>query len=206
MDGSRTHSALLADAGHVLTDAGRPGAVAVVVWFSRQPVTAEKTYGYLRWGSSRRSSTAPRCSVFPRDRHRGHRATARPGAGGWRADARRRGRGLVANAVAALMLHPVRRTASTSAGPTSMCWAICSPPCHHHRRAVIWLTVGCTPTHRFAAHDRASSWRGAWTLVRESRGVRLESTPSHIALGKCARGAGRHPRRRVRARSPRLDV
>ena len=41
--------ALLADAGHVLTDAGALGLSLFVAWFSRQPVTPRKTYGYLRW-------------------------------------------------------------------------------------------------------------------------------------------------------------
>src|SRR5437660_3034510 len=41
--------ALLADAGHVLTDAGALGLSLFVAWFCRQPGTPEKTYGYLRW-------------------------------------------------------------------------------------------------------------------------------------------------------------
>mgnify|MGYP006174658729 CR=1 FL=1 len=41
--------ALLADAGHVLTDAAALALSLFVVWFSRQPVTPEKTFGYLRW-------------------------------------------------------------------------------------------------------------------------------------------------------------
>ena len=41
--------ALLADAGHVLTDAGALGLSLFVAWLSRQPSAAEKTYGYLRW-------------------------------------------------------------------------------------------------------------------------------------------------------------
>src|SRR5213593_2458860 len=41
--------ALLADAGHVFTDAGALALSLFVVWFSRHPVTAEKTYGFLRW-------------------------------------------------------------------------------------------------------------------------------------------------------------
>src|SRR5438876_5587577 len=44
-----SHSlALLADAGHVLTDASALGLSLFVAWFSRRPVTPEKTYGYLR--------------------------------------------------------------------------------------------------------------------------------------------------------------
>src|SRR6185436_20247991 len=40
--------ALLADAGHMLTDVGALGLSLFVVWFSRQPATPERTYGYLR--------------------------------------------------------------------------------------------------------------------------------------------------------------
>jgi cobalt-zinc-cadmium efflux system protein len=41
--------ALLADAGHLLTDVAALGLSLFVAWFSRQPETPEKTYGYLRW-------------------------------------------------------------------------------------------------------------------------------------------------------------
>src|SRR2546430_8097268 len=41
--------ALLADAGHVLTDAGALGLSLFVAWLSRQQASAAKTYGYLRW-------------------------------------------------------------------------------------------------------------------------------------------------------------
>ncbi|HET7612740.1 MAG TPA: cation diffusion facilitator family transporter [Gemmatimonadaceae bacterium] len=41
--------ALLADAGHMLTDVAALGLALFVAWFSRQPGTPQKTYGYLRW-------------------------------------------------------------------------------------------------------------------------------------------------------------
>jgi cobalt-zinc-cadmium efflux system protein len=41
--------ALVADAGHLLTDVAALGLSLFVAWFSRQPETPEKTYGYLRW-------------------------------------------------------------------------------------------------------------------------------------------------------------
>src|SRR5215208_191105 len=41
--------ALLADAGHVLTDAGALGLSLFVAWLARQPGSSAKTYGYLRW-------------------------------------------------------------------------------------------------------------------------------------------------------------
>lgn len=40
--------ALLADAGHMLTDAGGLALSLFAMWFARRPPTLEKTYGYLR--------------------------------------------------------------------------------------------------------------------------------------------------------------
>lgn len=40
--------ALLADAGHMLTDAAALGLSWFAVWFMRRPATPEKTYGYFR--------------------------------------------------------------------------------------------------------------------------------------------------------------
>src|SRR6476646_8649960 len=41
--------ALLADAGHILTDGAALGLALFVTWLSRQPGKPEHTYGYLRW-------------------------------------------------------------------------------------------------------------------------------------------------------------
>jgi cobalt-zinc-cadmium efflux system protein len=41
--------ALLADAGHMLTDVGALALSLFVAWFSRQPSTPQKSYGHLRW-------------------------------------------------------------------------------------------------------------------------------------------------------------
>src|SRR5512141_1336235 len=41
--------ALLADAGHMLTDVAALGLSLFVAWFSRQPAAGQKSYGYLRW-------------------------------------------------------------------------------------------------------------------------------------------------------------
>ncbi len=40
--------ALLADAGHMLTDAGGIGLALLAIWFAERPATAEKSYGYYR--------------------------------------------------------------------------------------------------------------------------------------------------------------
>src|SRR5690349_18512451 len=41
--------ALLADAGHVLTDGAALALALFVTWLARQPGKPEKTFGYLRW-------------------------------------------------------------------------------------------------------------------------------------------------------------
>ncbi len=47
--GMATHSlALLADAGHMLTDAGALALALIAIWFSERPATPKKTYGYYR--------------------------------------------------------------------------------------------------------------------------------------------------------------
>lgn len=44
-----THSlALLADAGHMLTDVGGLALALIAIWFSEKPATPERTYGYYR--------------------------------------------------------------------------------------------------------------------------------------------------------------
>lgn len=47
--GLLTHSlALLADAGHMLTDVGGLTLALTAIWFSEKPATPERTYGYYR--------------------------------------------------------------------------------------------------------------------------------------------------------------
>jgi cobalt-zinc-cadmium efflux system protein len=41
--------ALLADAGHMLTDVGALGLSLLTAWIAGRPADASKTYGYLRW-------------------------------------------------------------------------------------------------------------------------------------------------------------
>src|SRR5918999_5656854 len=41
--------ALLADAGHMLTDAGALGLSLLSAWIALRPATHSKTYGYQRW-------------------------------------------------------------------------------------------------------------------------------------------------------------
>ena len=40
--------ALLADAGHMLTDVAGVGLALLAIWFAERPASPEKTYGYYR--------------------------------------------------------------------------------------------------------------------------------------------------------------
>jgi cobalt-zinc-cadmium efflux system protein len=178
--------ALVADAGHVLIDAGALALSLFVAWFSRQPVTPEKTYGYLRWeilAALINGATLLGLSVWIVI-EAFQRLNAPEPIGGTLmltvASA-----GLVANIVAALLLHPVHRTNLNVRGA------------YLHVLGDLLASVG---TIVAALVIRFTGWlqadpiasllttalivRGAWSLVREAVNVLLEATPSHIALGE----------------------
>ena len=177
--------ALLADAGHMLTDVGALALTLFVAWFSRQPSTSEKTYGYLRW-----EILAALLN--------GAALLAISAAISWEAVVRLRAPeplaggvmfvvaagGLAVNAAAAWVLHPVHSHSLNARGA------------YLH---VLGDLLGSVGTVLAAAIVRWTGWlgadpiasilvtalvvRSAWQLVRESVEVLLESTPAHISLG-----------------------
>ncbi|MBK8248722.1 MAG: cation transporter [Gemmatimonadetes bacterium] len=177
--------ALLADAGHMLTDAGALALSLFVAWFSRKPTTPEKTFGYLRWeilAALINGSVLLVVSAGIVVEAVGRLHTPEPvDTGTMLAVALA---GLVANAVCARLLH---------AG-------------HHHslnvRGAYLHVMgdlLGSVGTVAAALVIRRTGWvaadpivsmavtllivRSAWRLVRESVDVLLEATPSHLSLG-----------------------
>jgi len=176
--------ALLADAGHVLTDAAALGLSLFVAWFSRQPVTPEKTYGYLRWeilAALINGATLLVISVWIVFEAVARMRTPEP-IGGFLMLVVATG-GLLANIVAAVLLRPVHGHNLNVRGA------------YLHILGDLLASVG---TIVAALVIRFTGWlqadpiaslvttaiivRGAWTLVRESVDVLLESTPSHIVL------------------------
>jgi len=177
--------ALLADAGHMLTDVAALALSLFVAWFSRQPASPQKTYGYLRWevlAAFLNGATLLLISAWIV----------------WEAIVRLRApeplasglmlivavSGLVVNLIAARMLH--------SSGTSSL----------NVRAAYLHVLsdlLGSVGTVAAAVIIRWTGWlaadpiasllmallilRGAWRVVRESVDVLLESTPSHISLG-----------------------
>jgi cobalt-zinc-cadmium efflux system protein len=178
--------ALLADAGHVLTDAGALALSLFVAWFSRQPVTPEKTYGYLRWeilAALINGATLLGISVWIVVE-----AVLR-----FRAPEPVGGTlmlviavvGLVANGIAALLLHPVNQTSLNVRGAYLHVLGDLLASV-----ATILAAVAISVTGWLHADPLASLLttalivRGAWRLVRESVDVLLESTPSHLSLAE----------------------
>jgi cobalt-zinc-cadmium efflux system protein len=176
--------ALLADAGHVLTDAGALGLSLFVAWLARQPGSAAKTFGYLRWeilAALINGATLLLISAWivveamMRFRH------PEPVAGGLMLAIALLG--FLINAVAVWLLHGVREGSLNVRGA------------YLH---VLGDMLASGGTVVAAMIIRFSGWLdadpiaslvttvlivvGAWTLVREAVDVLLEAAPAHIAL------------------------
>jgi cobalt-zinc-cadmium efflux system protein len=176
--------ALLADAGHMLTDVAALGLALFVAWFSRQPANPQKTYGYLRWeilAAFVNGSTLLLISAWIL----------------WEAVIRLRApeavsgglmlvvavSGLVINVIAARVLSKGSSHNLNARGA------------YLHVLGDLLASVG---TVAAAVAIRYTGWlladpiasilttvlimRGAWQLVRESVDILLESTPAHIPL------------------------
>ena len=184
--GILSHSlALLADAGHMLTDVAALALSLFVAWFSRQPHDQRRTYGYLRWeilAAFLNGATLLLISVWI-----SFEAVMRLR----QPEAVESGLmlviavvGIVANVAAALVLHPASEASLNLRGA------------YLH---VVGDLLGSVATVIAALLVRFTGWvvadpiasilmtllivRGAWRLVRESVDVLLESTPAHIAVG-----------------------
>jgi cobalt-zinc-cadmium efflux system protein len=177
--------ALLADAGHMLTDVAALALSLFVSWFSMRPETPRRTYGYVRLeilAAFVNGAALLVISAFI----------------AWEAVARLRAPepvggglmlaialvGLLANVVAAATLHGASDASLNVRGA------------YLH---VLGDLLGSVGTVLAAVIIRFTGWlpadplvslvvtllivRGAWRLVREAVDVMLESTPAHISLG-----------------------
>lgn len=177
--------ALLADAGHMLTDVAALVLSLFVAWFSRQPASPQRTYGYLRWevlAAFLNGATLLLISAWIVWEAILRLRTPEPLSSGLMLVVAVAG--LVVNVIAARMLH--------AHGESSL----------NVRAAYLHVLgdlLGSVGTVGAALIVRTTGWlaadpvasiimaalilRGAWRLVRESVDVLLESTPSHISLG-----------------------
>jgi cobalt-zinc-cadmium efflux system protein len=176
--------ALLADAGHMLTDVAALALSLFVAWFAKQPGTPTKSYGYLRWeilaafvnGSALLLISG---AIIVESIMRFSKPE--PVEGGLMLGVA--AAGLIVNIVSARILHASAHGSMNVRGA------------YLH---VLGDLLGSVGTVAAALVIRYTGWlaadpiaslittllilRGAWTLVRESVDVLLESVPAHIDL------------------------
>jgi cobalt-zinc-cadmium efflux system protein len=177
--------ALLADAGHMLTDVAALALALFVAWFSKQPGTPQKTYGYLRWeilAAFLNGATLLLISAGILWAAVTRLQTPEPVRGGLMLVVA--AAGLVVNLIAARVL-----VASSSHNMNAR-------GAYLHVLGDLLASVG---TVLAAILIRYTGWLladpiasvvttvlimyGAWQLVRESVDILLESTPAHIPVG-----------------------
>ena len=175
--------ALLADAGHMLTDAGALGLSLFVSWFARQPSNARKTYGYLRLeilAAFVNGASLLLISVWISWEAVSRLRAPEPTDGGLMLAVAVVG--LVANLVAARLLHPSDGDSLNMRGA------------YLHILGDLLASVGTVVAALvirwtgWAAADPIASLvttllivRGAWSLTRESVDVLLDASPAHIS-------------------------
>jgi cobalt-zinc-cadmium efflux system protein len=178
--------ALLADAGHMLTDVAALALSLFVAWLSRQPYEPRRTFGYLRWeilAAFLNGATLLLLSAWIAVEAVLRLSEPEAVASGVMLVIAVIG--IVANVAAAWILHPASESSLNMRGA------------YLH---VIGDLLGSVATVTAALLVRFTGWlvadpiasllmtllivRGAWRLVRESVDVLLESTPAHISLGK----------------------
>jgi len=181
--------ALMADAGHMLGDAGALALALGMAWIAQRPATAERTYGYLRfeilaalvngaalfvlagfivWHAVQRFQDPPEV-----------RAVLMLGVAA---------AGLVANLVALKLLHAGHNHSLNLRGAY---WHVLGDLLGSvgalGAAMVIALTGWTMADPAISIIIAALILVGGWRLVRESVDVLLEATPRHIALADVER-------------------
>ncbi len=181
--------ALLADAGHMLTDVAALALALFAGWIAQRPATPEKTYGYLRleilaalvngaalfvlaglivWDAVGRLAAPP--AVEPRILFGVASA------------------GLVVNLVGMRLLHGGHRQSLNVRGAyLHILSDLLGSVGAMTAGAIILLTGWTLADPLISVAIALLILVGAWRLLRESVDVLLEATPQHIALGDVER-------------------
>ncbi len=178
--------ALIADAGHMLTDAGAVGLALFAAWIAQRPATPERTFGYLRleilaalingavlfllagwivWDAARRVASPPVVDPWVLF---GVASV-----------------GLVVNIVAALLLHRGHRHSLNMRGAYLHVLGDLLGSVGAMSAGVVILVSGWYVADAIISIGIALLVLvGAWRLMRESVDVLLEATPRHIELSR----------------------
>ncbi|MEX2325453.1 MAG: cation diffusion facilitator family transporter, partial [Gemmatimonadaceae bacterium] len=177
--------ALLADAGHMLTDVAALSLSLFVAWFAHLPRTSHRTYGYLRWeilAALINGVTLLLLSAWIIWESFARFATPEPIAGGVMLTIAVLG--LLANIAAARVLHPASESSLNVRGAYLHVLSDMLASVGTVAAAVIIWATGWLPADPLASLlTTALIIRGAWNLVRESVDVLLETAPAHTPPG-----------------------
>lgn len=176
--------ALLADAAHMLTDVGALALSLFVAWFSRQPATPQKTYGYLRWeilAALINGAVLLMASAWILWESVQRLRAPEPVAGGLMLAVATGG--LLVNAVSAWLLHGSAHTSLNLRGAylhvvSDLLGSLAAIGAALAIRQFGWLIADPIASILMTA----LIIRAAWRLVIEAVDVLLEATPAHIEL------------------------
>lgn len=175
--------ALLADAGHMLTDVAALALSLFVAWFSQRPETPKRTYGYLRLeilAAFLNGATLLLISAWIIWEALARLRTPEPVHGGLMLAVAVLG--LAANAVSAWVLRPTSDENLNVRGAYLHILGDLLGFVGTVVAAILIRTLGWVAADTIASVIvSALILRGAWALVRDSVDVLLESTPSHIS-------------------------
>ena len=178
--------ALLADAGHMLTDVGALALSLFVAWFSRQPVSPRKTYGYLRWeilAAFLNGAALLLISVWICAEAAMRLRAPEPVQGTLMLTIAVAG--LIVNGIAARLLHPAHADNLNVRAAYLHVIGDLLASVGTVVAALIVRFTGFLPADPIASLlSTVLVVRGAWSLVRESVDVLLEATPAHIPLDR----------------------
>ena len=181
--------ALLADAGHMLTDAGALGLTLLSAWIGLRPASQRKTYGYQRWeilaaliNGAALFGIAGWVVVEAIQRIQ-HPEPIRAGlflvvAAG----------GLLVNLISLGILHSIRDGSLNTRGAYLHVLGDALGSVGALTAAAIIATTGWTLADPIVSIALALLILvGAWRLVRESTDILLESVPGHVSMAEVHR-------------------
>ena len=177
--------ALLADAGHMLTDVAALALSLFVAWFSRQPVNPRKTYGYLRaeiLAAFVNGAALMLLSAWILWEALQRFGSPEPIAGGLMLVVATAG--LVVNLIVARILMAGAEHNLNTRGAYLHVLGDLFSSIGTVAAAIAIRYTGWLPADAIASVVTTGLiMSGAWRLVRESVDILLESTPDHIPLG-----------------------
>lgn len=181
--------ALLADAGHMLTDVGALGLTLLTAWIARRPADQSNTYGYLRWEILAALVNGAVLFglagwvVIEAIGRINHPAPIQGGLFFGIAAA-----GLVVNIIALSLLHGQHHDHLNTRGAYLHILGDLLGSVGAVLAAVILLLTGWTLADPIVSVVLSLLILvGAWRLVRESADILLEAVPSHISLPEVER-------------------